>query len=587
MIERNLFKEHMLERHMASDRMKLCVCIRKRPIFQKEKVSGEIDAVSCANPQIKVLFPKVKVDGITKYIDEYVFTFDNTFNENEETEDLYQYSLKQLMTDVVNQGSVTMFAYGQTGSGKTFTMKGITDSSIKDLFTAMKPKGGNAYISFFEIYGGKCLDLLNNHNRVQVLEDQNNQVQIYGLSERLAASPKEMAGIIDFGHTARTTHSTVANDTSSRSHAICQVVIKDQNGNFMGKLIMCDLAGSERAQDTQSNDRQRRLEGAEINKSLLALKECIRAMNAGSSHIPFRASKLTLALRDSFMSSKANSHIVMIACICPGSSSADHTINTLRYADRLKGKVNKVFDPKDAIYKDNQSKGGPQFEVPDEPPQRRSKSPPSRVQKYDMGIDHIRPEDNRGYGRNIESANPKRDNSVKKRDPYPQKSKGGLAAKGPSIGKMNRLPPRASYEPADDSEEDTKKANSKKRKDDYQLLKNTIQMEKDEDQIGDEVFDYQEKADDVLDMHDEILALHMNILKEDTNFLSQETQIYSKAQRDGFDDNIEQYIDSLDDIVSKKLHLYTQLAKKIGKFRNVLQEEEEIHSKVRSTIKPR
>lgn len=103
----------------------------------------------------------------------------------------------------------------------------------------------------------------------------------------------------------------------------------------MGKLLLVDLAGSERAADCQSNNRVRRLEGAEINKSLLALKECVRALDSRNTHIPFRASKLTMVLRDSFMAS-CSSKIVMIACLNPGSSSADHTVNTLRYAERLK-----------------------------------------------------------------------------------------------------------------------------------------------------------------------------------------------------------------------------------------------------------
>ena len=158
-----------------------------------------------------------------------------------------------------------------------------------------------------------------------------------------------MHRIIDYGHKARTTHSTSANDTSSRSHAICQITIH-KSGEFRGKLILCDLAGSERAQDCQSNSRKRRIEGAEINKSLLALKECIRAMHQKNGHVPFRASKLTLALRDSFTTSKVNSKIVMIACVCPGSKSSDHTINTLRYADRLKTKQNRQIDPNKAIY---------------------------------------------------------------------------------------------------------------------------------------------------------------------------------------------------------------------------------------------
>lgn len=110
-----------------------------------------------------------------------------------------------------------------------------------------------------------------------------------------------MLQIIDYGHSERTTHSTAANDTSSRSHAIAQIKVRDSQGKGIGKLLIVDLAGSERAQDTQSNNRQRRLEGAEINKSLLALKECIRALDTKSGHVPFRASKLTMVLRDSFL----------------------------------------------------------------------------------------------------------------------------------------------------------------------------------------------------------------------------------------------------------------------------------------------
>jgi kinesin family protein 2/24 len=72
------------------------------------------------------------------------------------------------------------------------------------------------------------------------------------------------------------------------------------------------------------------MEGAEINKSLLALKECIRAMDTGAPHVPFRASKLTLVLRDSFLSRQRSTRVIMIACVSPGSSSSDHSINTLR-----------------------------------------------------------------------------------------------------------------------------------------------------------------------------------------------------------------------------------------------------------------
>lgn len=73
------------------------------------------------------------------------------------------------------------------------------------------------------------------------------------------------------------------------------------------------------------------MEGAEINKSLLALKECIRALDNDQGHIPFRGSKLTEVLRDSFV---GNSRTVMISCISPNAGSCEHSLNTLRYADR-------------------------------------------------------------------------------------------------------------------------------------------------------------------------------------------------------------------------------------------------------------
>lgn len=156
-------------------------------------------------------------------------------------------------------------------------------------------------MSFFEIYGGKVSDLLNGKKKLVIQEDANSKIQVSGLEERVASNEEEMNEIIEFGHSERTTHSTAANDTSSRSHAICQIKVRDQQGKGLGKLLIVDLAGSERAQDTQSNNRQRRLEGAEINKSLLALKECIRALDSKSGHVPFRASKLTMVLRDSFL----------------------------------------------------------------------------------------------------------------------------------------------------------------------------------------------------------------------------------------------------------------------------------------------
>lgn len=98
-------------------------------------------------------------------------------------------------------------------------------------------------------------------------------------------------------------------------------------------MSFIDLAGSERGADTIDQNRQTRLDGAEINKSLLALKECIRALDLEKKHTPFRGSKLTQVLKDSFT---GNSKTTMIANVSPAASCCEHTLNTLRYGDRVK-----------------------------------------------------------------------------------------------------------------------------------------------------------------------------------------------------------------------------------------------------------
>ena len=110
-------------------------------------------------------------------------------------------------------------------------------------------------------------------------------------------------------------------------------MVLKHNGRLYSKISFIDLAGSERGADTMHTDKQTKIDGAEINKSLLALKECIRALDLDKKHTPFRGSKLTQVLKDSFV---GNSKTTMIANISPALSCSEHTLNTLRYADRVK-----------------------------------------------------------------------------------------------------------------------------------------------------------------------------------------------------------------------------------------------------------
>ena len=191
------------------------------------------------------------------------------------------------------------------------------------------------YSSFFEIYGNGIFDLLNNRNKLRCMENHSKEVCVVGLTERRVHSVEDLLRVMDKGTRLRKTGSTAANIDSSRSHAILQISLKEkENKQNRGKFSFIDLAGSERGKDTTHSDRQRRLEGADINKSLLALKECIRALHHGSSHKPFRGSKLTQVLKDSFVGE--NTHTVMIATVAPNSKNCEHTLNTLRYAYRVK-----------------------------------------------------------------------------------------------------------------------------------------------------------------------------------------------------------------------------------------------------------
>ena len=279
--------------------------------------------------------------------------FDCAFDESSTNEVVYKYTAKSLVTSIFEGGMATCFAYGQTGSGKTHTMGGefrgksqdcaggIYALAAKDVFRLLaSPKHAEKNLvvscSYFEIYGGKVFDLLSGKSKLKVMEDGKQQVVVVGLAENEVDSVEDVLALIGNGNNLRTSGKTSANANSSRSHAVFQILLRQgvRRRPLHGKFSLIDLAGNERGAVSSSADRQTRLEGAEINKSLLALKECIRALGRKGAHLPFRASKLTQVLRDSFVGEKART--CMIAMIGPSMSSCEHTLNTLRYADRVK-----------------------------------------------------------------------------------------------------------------------------------------------------------------------------------------------------------------------------------------------------------
>ncbi|XP_022730955.1 kinesin-like protein KIN-13B [Durio zibethinus] len=345
MAENNLLKSISVDKERANNVAKIKVVVRKRPLNKKEIAKKEEDIINIeANSNALMVHEKrLKVD-LTEYVEKHEFLFDAVLNEDVSNEDVYSETVEPIIPLIFNRTKATCFAYGQTGSGKTYTMQPLPLKASQDILRLMyhtyRNQGFQLFVSFFEIYGGKVFDLLNDRKKLCMREDGKQQVCIVGLQEYKVLDVQTIKELIERGNATRSTGTTGANEESSRSHAILQLAIKrsadgseTKPARLVGKLSFIDLAGSERGADTTDNDKQTRMEGAEINKSLLALKECIRALDNDQGHIPFRGSKLTEVLRDSFV---GDSRTVMISCISPSSGSCEHTLNTLRYADRVK-----------------------------------------------------------------------------------------------------------------------------------------------------------------------------------------------------------------------------------------------------------
>ena len=344
---------------------KIKVIVRKRPLNQKELQNKETDNITIQNNN-KVILSELKENlDLTKYTDFKEFIFDKAYDQLSKNEDIYIDNIRPMIfNSFYLQTKISCFAFGQTGSGKTFTMMGNGQNNVGqymlagyDIFQILQnePKFKNFKIlaSFYEIYCDKLFDLLNNKNKLEIREDKNHDINIVGLSENKINNLEDLIKIINYGGKLRAVGKTGANSESSRSHGIIQLRILNEKNNEHSKITFIDLAGSERESDKVNVDKKTRIDGAEINKSLLALKECIRALELDKIHLPFRGSKLTLVLRDSFI---GNCKLLMIANISPGYASAEHTLNSLRYAYRVKElKKPKSFNNNNVSNKNNKN----------------------------------------------------------------------------------------------------------------------------------------------------------------------------------------------------------------------------------------
>jgi kinesin family protein 2/24 len=258
--------------------------------------------------------------------------------------------VQPLVREAFSKIKITCFSYGQTGSGKTFTMMGHDSNNqtleensglilltAHDIFSYLSLDAFShleVYISFYEIYCEKVFDLLNERNAVMPLEDKNNTVNLKNLTEQQVWNESDLTRVVKKGLKARTVGVTGANADSSRSHALIEVNIREPEGKNFTKIVFVDLAGTERAVDVIETNKQTRFDTGKINEGLFSLKECIRALRANSTYIPFRKNTLTFVLKDYFCSQKTK--MLMITNITPTLGSVEYTLNSLRYAKMLK-----------------------------------------------------------------------------------------------------------------------------------------------------------------------------------------------------------------------------------------------------------
>ena len=293
-------------------------------------------------------------------VKDQTFAFDRIFDQNASQGEVYESTSRSLLDNVLDGYNATVFAYGATGCGKTHTITGTTSQpgiiflTMQELFERIEERSSEKVtevsLSYLEIYNETIRDLLvpgGSKAGLMLREDSNKSVSVAGLSSHHPQSVQQVMDMIMQGNECRTMSPTEANATSSRSHAVLQINVaqKDRNADVnephtMATLSIIDLAGSERASATK-NRGERLWEGANINKSLLALGSCINALcdPRKSNHVPYRNSKLTRLLKFSL---GGNCKTVMIVCVSPSSQHFDETQNTLRYANRAKNIQTKV-----------------------------------------------------------------------------------------------------------------------------------------------------------------------------------------------------------------------------------------------------
>ncbi|GAU16802.1 hypothetical protein TSUD_200450, partial [Trifolium subterraneum] len=318
------------------------VTVRMRPLNRKEQSMYDLIAWDCLDEQTIVFKNPNEGRPATPY------TFDRVFAPACSTQKVYDEGAKDVALSALSGINATIFAYGQTSSGKTFTMRGITENAIRDIYDYIKNTPDRDFvlrISALEIYNETVIDLLNRESGpLRLLDDPEKGTIVEKLNEEVAKDGQHLRHLIGICEAHRQVGETTLNDKSSRSHQIIRLTVEsflresqDHVKSYIASLNFVDLAGSERV--SQTNTCGTRLkEGSHINKSLLTLASVIRKLSCGKrGHIPYRDSKLTRILQSSL---GGNARTAIICTVSPALSHVEQTRNTLSFATSAKEVIN-------------------------------------------------------------------------------------------------------------------------------------------------------------------------------------------------------------------------------------------------------
>ncbi|KAL0378379.1 UNVERIFIED_CONTAM: Kinesin-like protein KIN-7H [Sesamum radiatum] len=333
------------EELMGGNEERIHVSVRLRPLNAKEILRNDVSDWECINDDT-VVYKNVSLSASDRSMYPTAYTFDRVFRSNCSTREVYEKGAKDVAVSVLSGLNSSVFAYGQTSSGKTFTMTGVTEYAIADIYEYVQKHPEREFVlkfSAMEIYNESVRDLLSvDSTPLRLLDDPERGTIVEKLTEEILRDWDHVVQLLSVCEAQRQIGETSLNEMSSRSHQIIRLTVESASREFLGRenastlsaaVNFVDLAGSERASQSLSAG-TRLKEGCHINRSLLTLGTVIRKLSKGrGGHIPYRDSKLTRILQTSL---GGNARTAIICTMSPARSHVEQSRNTLHFASCAK-----------------------------------------------------------------------------------------------------------------------------------------------------------------------------------------------------------------------------------------------------------